>query len=142
MSDTIETKIDSALFGRLATLTLPPTHQIAWPTVNMTPTGQHLRVDNLWNDPRTVTLGDAGKNRYVGLFQVSVAWPVNLGAIGPADVAGAIAAHFKRGTVMTHEGINVRVVRPPLRLPAFTEDNTWYVIPVRVPYQADAANPS
>lgn len=140
MSDA-DSEIFEAFVKKLHALTLTPAHEVAYPNVDADPDARHLRCFLLPAEPGQVTYGEAGKNRHRGLFQISVAWPRGMGEVAPGAAAGAVAAHFKRGTVLTEDGINVRVIRPPYRMTAVVEP-TWYVIPVRIPYQADAANPS
>lgn len=142
MADFVETSIAEALFARLATLVLTPAMEIAWPNISFDPpTAGYLRATPVPNLASQVTLGDAGKNRFGGLFQVDVFWPQNDGIRPALERAGAVAAHFKRGTVLTRDGINVRITRPPEVRPHL-QSPPYLQVPVMIRYQADAANPS
>lgn len=140
---TVEAKIADALLTYLGTLTLSQALPIAMPNVDFTPPagGKYLSAAHLPNATSQVTLGDNGFNRHIGLLQVSVVWPQNAGDIEPKEIAGQVVAHFKRGTVISHDGITLRIVQPPSVAPAIP-DPPGYQIPVTIPYMIDAANPS
>lgn len=138
----IETKIMEGLCQRLSTLVFSPTLPVAYPNNPHSPVdGQpFLRATWLPGEPFQSSLGDAGYNRYVGLFQIDVFWPADQGLVRPAEVAAATAAHFKRGTVIDREGLEIRVIQPPY-VGRTQEEPSWIMIPVRVSYQVDAQNP-
>lgn len=142
MATYVETKILNALLSRLSSLTLSPAMPVAYPNVAFTPSATgYLRATHVPNTANQVTLGASGKNRFEGLLQVDVFWPEDAGLVAPSERAGAVAAHFKRGTDITLDSITVRIVTPPeirqaLQSPPYTQ------IPVMIRYQADAANPA
>ena len=138
----LESKIDNALMARLAGLTLSPVRRVAWPGTDFTPnSGEiYLAPTVLPNTTTQASLGYDGVNRHQGLFQVSVWSPLASPMIPALEVASAVAAHFKRGTVLTFEGITVRVSAPPSRAPAIP-DGAWRQIPITIPYLTDNPNP-
>lgn len=142
MATYVETHIMEALFARLASLTLSPTMPIAWPGTDLRPpSGGYLRASHLPNTTAQITLGTSGLNRHVGLFQIDVMWPESEGLTEPLERAGAVIAHFARGTTMTRGGVTVRVTSPPSLAPA-QHDPPFMMVPVSIPYFADTANPS
>jgi hypothetical protein len=142
MATYADTSIAEALLAQLATLTLSPAMSVAYPNVNFPPpTAGYLRATHVPNTVNQVTLGTTGKNRFAGIFQVDVFLPINGGISTPMEKAGAVAAHFKRGTTLTKDGISVRIVRPPEIRPAIASA-PYLQVPVIIRYQADAANPS
>lgn len=142
MATYVETSIVEALMARLATLTLSPALPVAWPNVDYTPPAAgYLRVTHAPNTATQVTLGTEGKNRHIGIFQVDVMLPIIIGISTPMEKAGAVAAHFKRGTVLTKDGISVRITRPPEIRPAL-QSLPYIQVPVIIRYQADADNPA
>lgn len=142
MAAYVETKVMEALSAHLGTLALSPAMPIAWSGVDFEPPDDgYLRASHLPNTTQQISLGETGLNRHQGLIQVDVMWPESLGLTEAMERAGAIVAHFKRGTDLTREGVTVRIVRPPsvapaLRAPPFLQ------VPVTIAYLADAANPS
>jgi hypothetical protein len=142
MATYVETSIVEALMARLLTLTLSPALPVAWPNLDYTPPAAgYLRATHVPNSTNQVTLGSTGKNRHVGIFQVDVFLPIMTGISTPMERAGAVAAHFKRGTTLTKDGINVRITRPPEVRPAL-QSLPYIQVPVIIRYQADADNPA
>jgi len=137
----IETKIAEGFAARLAALVFTPALPIAWPNVAFTPpaSGKYLRANHLPNTTSQISLGTSGQNRHIGLYQIDVLWPLNSGDTAPKEIAGAIAAHFKRGTEFTRETVLIRIPSPPSIAPALV-GSASYQIPVTVSYLADVAN--
>lgn len=154
----IESLIEAALLGRVATLSFSPAWspafspvtQIAWPNATFRPPQTstvpskplpYLRVFHIPSAVDQISLGDSGINRYVGLLQISVMWPLNVSASPAIEAAGQIAKHFKRGTVIANSGLHIRVSRPPAVARLIQED-TMIQVPVTVSWLCDAPNPS
>lgn len=141
MATYTETQILRGLLDHLAELVLSPAMEVSWPNVAFTPPAEgYLRATHVPNTVNQVTLGDLGKNRHIGLFQIDVFWPQNAGDIAPMERAGAVAAHFKRGTVLTSESAVIRIIRPPSIAQAL-QSAPYIMIPVTIQYQVDASNP-
>ena len=152
---TIESLIEAALLGRVATLSFSPAWapafnsavQIAWPNRDFTPPQAggkpipYLRIFHIPNTVDQISLGEAGINRYVGLLQVSVMWPLNVAASPAIEAAGQVARHFKRGTVISNSGLHIRINRPPV-VAAVIKEETMIQVPVTVSWLCDAPNPS
>lgn len=152
---TTESLIEAALLGRVATLSFSPAWapafnlatQVAWPNAAFTPPQSggkpipYLRVFHIPNTVDQISLGDSGLNRYAGLFQVSVVWPLSVAASPAIEAAGQIAKHFKRGTVIANSGLHIRVSRPPAVARLIQED-TMIQVPVTVSWLCDAPNPN
>lgn len=128
-----DTKIFEALTARLATLVtgLP----VAWPNVDFKP-GQGGYLKPSWLPADTVMSAVAqGTHQARGVFQVSVYWPEDDGLTAPLEVAGAVAAHFAKGTKLDRQGVRVRVENPP-SVAAALQETGWLQVPVTVPYRA------
>ena len=142
MATYIQTKIFNALATKLAALTFSPALPIAWPNVNFTPpdanTG-YIRAQLFPATAEQTTLGTDGQNRHTGIFQVDVIWPENQGLTAPTEKAGAIADHFKRGTLLTTDSIALRIDQPPL-VRGIIVDGGTIQIPIDVRYTVDASN--
>lgn len=141
MATGIEAIILEGLLARLAALTTSPVMPVAYPNVSYDPpaTG-YLRASHLPNETEQVTISATGQNRHFGLLQVDVAWPKGEGSLKPLEIAAQIVAHFKRGTLITQDGIAILIVAPPSVAPPLDDDPFW-IYPVTIPYQADTANP-
>ena len=109
----IETRIFEALAGWLAALTFSPAVPIAWPNKSYAPSGTYLRPWLLPAPTEAMTLSAAGPIDYRGTFQVSVFATVDAGPTAPLETASAIARHFKRGTKLSRDGIDVWMDDPP-----------------------------
>jgi len=71
----------------------------------------------------------------VGVFQVTLKYPLGNGPAAAQARAELIKAHFKRGTTMVQDGINVIVIRTPSVAGGFPLGDR-YCIPVSIYYQA------
>lgn len=97
-------------------------------------------VDIIPGEPIQVELGTAGRNRWVGIFQITVCVPLD----GGKDMANArynaIAELFPRGSVFS--GVEIlRVHRSPtLSSEQESVSTDHYRVPVRIAYRADLAN--
>ena len=88
--------------------------------------------------PVAAAIGAAGQNRHVGIFQVDLFEPKNIGD-GLARVeAERIVACFKRGTVLTYSGVSVMIQESHRE--AGREDGDWFHIPVIIQFWGDVDN--
>jgi len=92
-------------------MTYTPLPSIAWENVAFTPvTGTtYLKPTLLHGEPVQAELGAAGLNQHNGIYQISIMAPANTGAGGILTLQNGLVDHFKRGTVLTYGGINVRI---------------------------------
>jgi hypothetical protein len=81
--------------------------------------------------------GQMGSKNYieVGLLQVNLCYPLGTGPAAAQARAELVKTHFKRGTTMVQDNINVIVIRTPQVSPGFRRDDR-YIIPVSIYYQA------
>jgi hypothetical protein len=139
-----ESDLTEALVDHLKAFVLArsPTVAVAWPNKPFSPSQGEawLRMTVLPAETFAAAVGSAAANRHSGLLQIDVFWPPGEGLKAPLELADEIAAHFKRGSSISG-AVTVSVNRPPSVLPAAREDS-WFIVPVRVPYTADLANPS
>lgn len=120
--------IHAALDGHLATLGNTP---IAWTNVKFEPTGDvYLRPRVLPVSTEQASLGNSGKDDTNGIYQIDVF--VKQGN-GRSALLDSIADHFKRGTVLTHNSVSLRV--RTVELAPSSQDGTWHFTPVSVYFQ-------
>lgn len=113
---------------------------VAWENIEFNPVDgtSYLRPVFMPSEPSQASLGTSGLNRKIGIFQVSVVHPLMDGSGPAAAKADAIVNHFKRGTTLTQDGLNIRIAKA-WRGPGLTQGK-WYTIPVSVSWYAYATN--
>lgn len=91
-------------------------------------------IDFLPGEPTQAEFGDSGRNRWVGIMQITVCVPLNTGKVMANARYNAIADLFKRGTVFSEVEITgcYREIEDP--------ETDHYRLPVRIAYRADLAN--
>lgn len=131
------TDIQAALHSHLNTMAGKP--PIAWENSEYQPTAGTLfaRPSLLPGESVQATLGTDGQDSNVGVFQVDIFGPIDLGHGETVAMADTIADHFKRGTYLTYNSRVIRI-RSVSRGAAGRDDN-WYQIPVEINYIAYTA---
>lgn len=136
---TTETKIEAALFARLAAFTHSPAIPVAWPNVVLNPKpARYLRVNHIPNTSRRLFIGSSAPHQRLGLMQVDVFTQLNQGTSAATEIAGLIAAHFPadyRLTTGSPAAYVARVVKAADVGPAIPDD-THLMMPVTVTYEA------
>jgi hypothetical protein len=124
--------IQSALNKKLNTLT--PSLPINWENTEYTPTigTSYLRAWLLPGETSTLTLGPNGFNEYVGVLQIDCMYPIGKGWRDAKVEADSLCTLFKRGTLLTYNNINVRVMKSWPE-PAVV-DGPYYKVSVSVVY--------
>lgn len=127
--------IQKAFETRLAAMS--PDLSTAYENMAFTPANgtPYQKANLLPGAPDNSTIG---QKHYieVGVFQVTLMYPLGGGAKDARARAELTKTQFKRGTTMTQDGINIIVTRTPAIAPAFRSDDR-YCIPVSITYQAD-----
>jgi hypothetical protein len=105
---------------------------IAWPNIAYEPSGNtvYLRPNLIPADTLQVTLGTTGKDETNAIYQVDVVQPRGAGR---SDLPDTIADHFKRGTVLSYNGLKLRV--RSVSIGSALLDGAWYFIPVSISVQ-------
>jgi hypothetical protein len=130
--------IRSAFSAKL--LTLSPLPSIAWDNVSFTPVigTPYLRPFLRAGRPVQAEIGEAGQNRHVGFYQVSIYAPsgAGLGVIKP--LIESVCNLFKRGTVLTYSTNTLTVIMPEIG--PEDQGTDWVVYPITIYYHLLAAN--
>lgn len=106
---------------------------IAWPNVTYKPAAgtTYFKVDYLPGETIQASLGSSGQDITNGIYQVSIVMPRGKGRTTLTDT---IADHFSRGSVLSYNGIKLRVrgvsVGPNIY------DGAWTIVPVSVSIQS------
>lgn len=89
----------------------------------------------LYAEPDNSVLGCV-RRREVGIFQVTLCYPIGAGSAAAQARADAIRAHFARGTVVSAGGQNTLINRTPSKVTLGRIDDRYKVV-VSIPYSAD-----
>jgi len=105
---------------------------VAWPNIPYEPSAgtPYLRPTLLPGDTLQVTLGGNGQDETNSVYQIDVVVPRGAGRPTLLDT---VADRFKRGTVLTYNGISSRVRSVSIG-PAILE-GAWYFVPVSINVQ-------
>lgn len=71
-----------------------------------------------------------------GIFQVMLRYPTGDGAGDASAKADAIQAHFKRGTLVSNDGVGVRITHSPA-VGIGREEDGWWCVPISIQYMAE-----
>ena len=125
--------ISAALDGNLNSMAGKP--DIAWENVKYTPAVGtiYVRPTLIPGDTTQASLGTSGTDESIGIYQVDVFTEAGQGKNEAVVMADKIANRFKRGTVMTYNGVNVRVISVSRQV-GFNDAGGYYMIPVEINY--------
>lgn len=92
----------------------------------------YLRPTLLSGDTAQAELGTNGKDEHLGIYQVDIIAPLNATKKSILDLADDIADTFKRGSIHTYNGVNVRVRSASVG--TGTRDGAWFFLPINISY--------
>lgn len=95
----------------------------------------HQRVNFLPAPPENPTMGDSFR-REVGVMQITLSYPTNIGAGTALAMAVTLQAWFPRGSSFVANGITTTIQRTPEIGPGRTV-NDRYLVPVSIRYFAN-----
>ena len=126
-------QIKAALETRLKAM--PNSLATAWENVSFNPPADpYQRADLLPGAPENPTLGDAFY-REVGIFQVTLFYPLDGGGGVVYAMAEAVRDWFPRGLTLTSGGISLTISGTAEISPKY-RDNDRFVLPIRIRYFA------
>lgn len=127
--------IRAALEAQLNAMSPPLT--TVWENSTVTPTSgtPYQRANLLRANPDNPTIGTT-HYRELGVFQVSLHYPLNAGPSPAETRAELVRTQFKRGTTLTNGGITVTIDGTPTIASGFVDGDRW-VVPVSIPYWAN-----
>jgi len=104
---------------------------IAWPNIPYEPGNvTYLKPSFIPAGTLQVTLGDTGKDETLAIYQVEVISPRGAGRSSLPDT---IADRFKRGTILTYNGVSLRV--RSVSIGSALTDGAYYIVPVSINVQ-------
>lgn len=127
--------IRSALEVALAGMT--PALSIAYENAAFTPVAgvPFCKAYMLTGTPQNPTFG-GGFYREVGIFQVTLFYPIQNGTAPAAARAEMIQQKFFRGSSFSNAGVTVRIIQTPAITAAQIDGDRW-TMPVKVSWVAD-----
>ena len=133
-----ETKIRAAFVTKLQAF--PSLPSVAWENISFTPTAgtTYLAPFLLPGEPIQAELGVAGQNRHTGIYQISIYAPAGKGVSAINTLRDGLVDHFKRGTLLTYDGITVQVQKAwpgPMQ-----QETGWIHTPITIRYRLLAAD--
>lgn len=121
--------VRAALSTKLNGMT--PVLSTAWENVPFEPeTGTPYQAAFVLPSLENPTMGD-DYHRLIGIFQISLKYPLNAGTATAEARAELIKTTFKRGTSMTSGAVTVIVEKTPEISQGRAEDDRW-VIPIKI----------
>ena len=113
---------------------------IAYPTTKYDPTigTSYLKIDYLHTATAQVELGSASADRATGIYQVTLNTGNNVGSAEPTKLITQLKEYFKRGTIASYNGLNVRVLG--FYLGSSASDGDWYREVINVLFRSDISN--
>lgn len=121
-------------------LTYPSVPSIAWENVPFTPVigTAYIKPVLLPGEPLQAEIGTNGINRHYGIFQISIFAPAGKGISTISSLRDGLIDHFKRGTVLTYDGIATRIIKA---YPGQMLQETDYIHqPISIQFMAHAPN--
>lgn len=97
-----------------------------------------IRPTLLPGDTIPDTIGSAGSDLNVGIYQIDVFTRSGSTKKTAIEMADKIALQFKHGTKLTYNGVTVEIKTVSIR-PAFNDKNGWYMLIVEIVYYSFTA---
>lgn len=133
------TALRARAFAAAPGAALPPAN-VALENAKFTPPAdRYWRIFFLPGVPRAAAIGSDAPNRHVGLLQIDIMDPKDKQDGATAQEADRIAAAYKRGTVLTHNGVSV-VCEKAYAVRPMQDDPARFRMIVRIEWRADVSN--
>lgn len=140
LTDNTDLYLQKALSKHLNAMT--PTIGVSWENTNYVPVNGigYLETWLLPIPTEAITLGPSYWEEFSGIFQITCVYPSGRGTNDAKTKASAIKKRFKRGTTFTYNDLVVKVRETYPASGFYSEDGSWYKIPVSVVYICYANN--
>lgn len=147
MADSVEKNIFQGLVNHMKALSLPAgmTHagNVALPGVSFSPTTtlKYISFEIHFNRSIETDLSLEMDPIRQGFIRGNVMWPKSFAQVDAIDLAGNIRSHFKRGTKLYQDGVQVRFDEDP-ELGVLMIGNTHLTVPVTARWQSYPQSPA
>ncbi|RLB68411.1 MAG: hypothetical protein DRH08_01060 [Deltaproteobacteria bacterium] len=129
---TVFVDISAALEAHLQTLGLP----VAWENREYTPDTEtaFLRATVIPADTEPTGVSDDASDDHIGIYSVEAITKYDTGKGEALDLLDQVATHFKRGTVLTQNGVKVRISKVS-RTVGF-RDTVYHIVGLTIEYRS------
>ena len=98
----------------------------------------YLAPNLITGQPVQAELGTTGRNRHVGIYQISIFVPAGTGVLTINTLRDGIIDHFKRGTVLVYGSTSLTIQKAYAG--PMIQETDWVHLPITVQYQLLAPN--
>lgn len=132
--------IEKALNARMTEYQTAYPIDIVYPNTDYTPTigTSFLQVFFLHGDTTQVEIGTDSDDRAPGIYQVNLNVQSNEGSGEATTIITQLKEYFKRGTIASYNGLNVRITS--FNIGSNASDGDWYREVINIVFRADISN--
>lgn len=132
--------IEKALNARMTEYQTAYPIDIVYPNTDYTPTigTPFLQVFFLHGDTTQVEIGTDSDDRAPGIYQVNLNVQSNEGSGEATTIITQLKEYFKRGTIASYNGLNVRITS--FNIGSNASDGDWYREVINIVFRADISN--
>jgi hypothetical protein len=132
--------IEKSLNHRLSEYLQAYPIDVDFPTVSYKPKHgtPYLKVDYLHGETAPVELGSSSDDRASGVYQITLNVDSDQGSSGATAIITQLKEYFKRGTVASYNGLNVRITQ--FYIGSYTTQGDWYREVVNIVFRSDISN--
>ena len=108
---------------------------VQWENTESINDEQFIKFDFIPNVNGAATLGTNGADRHQGLLQLLIKKPIEAGPGDSLTLASTIVEHFKRGSVVSYNGVSVKIKNATAGGAYPSADK--YITPITITWQSD-----
>jgi len=132
--------VEKSLESRMAEYQIAYPIPVSYPTIAYTPVTDvsYLKVDYLHTPTAQVEVGSASADRATGIYQITINTENNKGSAEPTKLITQLKEYFKRGTITSHNGLNVIITG--FYLGSSSSDGDRYREVINMVFRSDISN--
>ena len=132
--------VEKALEFRMSEYKTAYPISIAYPTTSYDPVigTSYFKIDYLHTATSQVELGSASADRATGIYQITLNVENNVGSAEATLLITQLKEYFRRGTVASYNGVNVRILG--FYLGSSSSDGDWFREVINVVFRSDISN--
>lgn len=132
--------IEKTLYSRLEEYLAVYPIDVSYPNISYSTSSgiNYLKIDFIHGETSAVELGTDSDDRAVGIMQITVTVASDGGSSESSSTIGQLKEYFKRATVASYNGLNVRITK--FYLGSDSEEEDWYREVVNVVFRSDISN--
>lgn len=132
--------VEKALNNRMAEYSTAYPIDVEYPNVKYTPEigKSYFFINYLHAVTSQVEIGTDSADRATGIQEITISVESDVGSKEMTTLITQLKEYFKRGTVATYNGLNVRIIR--FYLGSDSSDGDYYRQIINIVYRSDIAN--